>query len=149
MPPRLYQGWSVWPREYGRRDGMWLLRSGYKRHWLFLGSFTVSLSIQSLLSHLRWVKPVTMTLRYSTSPIGRPTWETEASWHPQAQRTDFLPPVMQGSEPFWKHFDDYTSATSLETWCQTLPATLLLNSWASETRRWYVCSFKPLIYYFS
>lgn len=37
----LFQGWSAWPKEYGRNDGMWLSRLGHQRH----GSFSLALRL--------------------------------------------------------------------------------------------------------
>ena len=70
VPSTLYQGWSVWPVEHSRSDGMSLLRLGYKRHCSFCLGFSLSWII-----HLGKASCHVMS-----SPVKRPRyWAIEAS----------------------------------------------------------------------
>lgn len=130
----LFQGWSVWPKEYGRSDGIWLSRLGHQRHCSFclaLGLLTpekaschiVGCSSSSLVRSMWWrmealFQQPSKTWDPANNYLSEPSWKQ--TLHPQASLQNTAIP------------DNILPVTSQETLIQNHPDNLFPHSWISE-----------------
>lgn len=120
-PPTLAPGWSMWPKEHGRSDGMWLLKLGSKRWQFLLCSLKLLTLVEACPFAMRTLRKTSAVVLVNRNPLPPAMWVSQ------------LGSVSSSSNQAFSKPSQDVSATSWGSWRLKHPTEPLSNYWPIET----------------